>query len=174
MQFDIEQATSILSRTPSVFDALLRDLPDPWVASNEGENTWSPFDVVGPLVHCEKTDWIPRARLILEKGESQVFESLDRFAHFEESRGKGIVELLNEFSALRSANLFTLGEFALSASDLQRKGLHPDFGVVTLGQLLATWVVHDLGHIAQTNGVMAKQYADQVGPWAEYVPVLTR
>ncbi len=174
MQFDIEQATSILSRTPSVLDALLRGLPDPWVASNEGENTWSPFDVVGHLVHCEKTDWIPRARLILEKGESQVFEPVDRFAHFEESRGKALVDLLNEFAVLRSASLSTLGECELSASDLQRTGRHPDFGAVTLGQLLATWVVHDLGHIAQTTRVMAKQYADQVGPWAEYVPVLTR
>ena len=174
MQFDIEQATSILSRTPSVFDALLRDLPDPWVASNEGENTWSPFDVVGHLVHCEKADWIPRTRLILEKGESQVFEPLDRFAQFAATRGKALVELLNEFAVLRSANLSTLGEFELSASDLRRTGRHPDFGVVTLSQLLATWVVHDLGHIAQTTRVMAKQYADQVGPWAEYVPVLTR
>ncbi len=174
MQFNIEQATSILSRTPSVFDALLRDLPDPWVTSNEGANTWNPFDIVGHLVHCEKVDWIPRTRLILEKGESQVFEPLDRLAQFEESRGKALVELLNEFAVLRLANLSTLGEFALSASDLQRTGRHPDFGVVTLGQLLATWVVHDLGHIAQTARVMAKQYADQVGPWAEYVPVLTR
>lgn len=116
----------------------------------------------------------PRTRRILEKGESQVFEPVDRFAHFEESRGKRLVELLNEFAVLRSANLSTLGEFPLSASDLQRKGRHPDFGVITLGQLLATWVVHDLGHIAQTSRVMAKQYADQVGPWAEYVAVLTR
>ncbi len=174
MQFNIEQATSILSRTPSVFDALLRDLPDPWVASNEGANTWNPFDIVGHLVHCEKADWIPRTRLIIEKGESQVFEPLDRFAQFEESRGKALVELLNEFAVLRLANLSTLGEFQLSASDLQRKGRHPDFWVITLCQLLATWVVHDLGHIAQTTRVMAKQYADQVGPWAEYVPVLTR
>ena len=174
MQFDIEEATSILSRTPSVFDALLRDLPDSWVASNEGEKTWSPFDVVGHLVHCEKADWIPRPQLIFAKGESQVFEPLDRFAQFEESRGKAPVELLDEFAELRSANLSTLGELELSASDLQRAGRHPDFGVVRLGQLLATWVAHDLGHIAQTTRVMAKQYADQVGPWAEYVPVLTR
>ncbi len=174
MQFDIEQATSILSRTPLVFDALLRDLPDPWVASNEGENTWSPFDVVGHLVHCERTDWIPRARLILEKGESQVFDPVDRFAHFEESRGKSMVELLNEFAVLRSANLSSLAALELAESDLQRAGRHPAFGVVTMGQLLATWVVHDLGHIAQTTRVMAKQYANQVGPWAEYVPVLTR
>ncbi len=174
MQFDIEEATSILSRTPSVFDALLRDLPDSWVASNEGEKTWSPFDVVGHLVHCEKADWIHRTKLILAKGESQVFEPLDRFAQFEESRGKALVELLDEFAELRSANLSTLGELELSASDLRRVGRHPDFGVVRLGQLLATWVVHDLGHIAQTTRVMAKQYADQVGPWAEYVPVLTR
>lgn len=174
MRFDVEQATSILSRTPSVFDALLHDLPDSWVAANEGDKTWSPFDVVGHLVHCERTDWIPRARLILEKGESQVFDPVDRFAHFQESCGKSIVELLNEFAVLRPANLSTLGEFELSASDLQRTGRHPDFGVVTLGQLLATWVVHDLGHIAQTARVMAKQYANEVGPWAEYVPVLRR
>ncbi len=174
MQFDVEQATSVLSRTPLVFDALLRDLPHPWVASNEGENTWSPFDVVGHLVHCEKTDWIPRTRIILEQGESVAFEPVDRFAHFEESRGKALVELLNEFAVLRSASLSTLGEFELSRSDLQRTGRHPDFGVVTLGELLATWVVHDLGHIAQTTRVMAKQYVDQVGPWAEYVPILTR
>ncbi len=174
MQFDVGQAMTILRRTPSVFDALLRDLPDSWVASNEGDNTWSPLDVVGHLVHCEKADWIPRARLILEKGESEVFEPLDRSAHFEESRGKAPNELLNEFAVLRPANLSTLEEFELSASDLQRTGRHPVFGVVTLGQLLATWVVHDLGHIAQTTRVMAKQYTGQVGPWAEYVPVLTR
>ena len=174
MQFDIEQATSILSRTPSVFHTLLRDLPDSWVAANEGDKTWSPFDVVGHLVHCERTDWIPRARLILEKGESQVFDPVDRFAHFEESRGKSMVELLNEFAVLRSANLSSLVALELAESDLQRAGRHPDFGVVTMGQLLATWVVHDLGHIAQTTRVMAKQYANQVGPWAEYVPVLTR
>ncbi len=174
MQFDMDQATAILSRTPSVFHALLRDLPESWVASNEGDDTWSPFDVVGHLIHCERSDWIPRARLILAKGESQVFDPVDRFAHFAESRGRSIVELLNEFAVLRSANLSSLATLELTESDLQRTGRHPDFGVVTMGQLLATWVVHDLGHIAQTSRVMAKQFADQVGPWAEYVPVLRR
>ncbi len=174
MQFDIKEATAILSHTPSAFHALLRDLPASWVASNEGDKTWSPFDVVGHLVHCERTDWIPRARLIVEKGESQVFDPVDRFAHFAESRGKSIAELLNEFAVLRSASLSSLAALELTESDLQRTGCHPVFGVVTMGQLLATWVVHDLGHIAQTSRVMAKQYADQVGPWAEYVPVLRR
>ena len=172
MEFDVVQATEILSRTPSVFHALLRDLADPWVFSNEGEETWSPFDVLGHLIHGEHTDWIGRARLILEKGEEQVFEPFDRFAQVDESKGKSLVDLLNEFAVLRSANLATLRGWNLTPADLERRGRHPEFSVVTLRQLLATWVVHDLGHIAQATRAMAKQYDPEVGPWRAYLSIL--
>ena len=172
MEFDVVQATEILSRTPSVFHALLRDLADPWVFSNEGEETWSPFDVLGHLIHGEHTDWIGRARLILEKGEEQVFEPFDRFAQVDESKGKSLVDLLNEFAVLRSANLATLRGWNLTPADLERRGRHPAFDVVTLRQLLATWVVHDLGHIAQATRAMAKQYDAEVGPWRAYLSIL--
>ena len=174
MQFELEQAIAILGRTPAVFHTLLGDLSEEWVDANEGEGSWSPLSVLGHLVHGERADWIPRARLILERGETAVFEPFDRFAHLDESRPKVLADLLGEFAALRSASLATLGQWKLSTSDLQRRGRHPDFGVVTLAQLLATWVAHDLGHIAQATRVMAKQYAIEVGPWKAYLPVLTR
>jgi hypothetical protein len=172
VDFDVEQATEILSRTPSVFHALLRDLADPWVLSNEGGESWSPFDVLGHLIHGERADWIARASLILEKGETQKFDPFDRFAQLDESKGKSLVDLLNEFAVLRSGNLATLREWKLTAADLERRGRHPEFGVVTLSQLLSTWVVHDLGHIGQAARVMAKQYAEEVGPWSAYLTVL--
>lgn len=173
MRFDIDEAIDVLRRTPGVFDTLLRDLPDPWLQADEGEETWNPFDVVGHLIHGERCDWIPRARTILEHGEAKTFEPFDRFAQFEESRGKSIADLLGEFAALRSANLATLREWHLEPADLDRRGRHPAFGAVTLGQLLATWVVHDLGHIGQATRVMAKRYGQDVGPWKAYLPVMT-
>jgi hypothetical protein len=172
MEFDLGSAFAILGRTPRVVRALLEGLPDKWTRSNEGGESWSPFDVVGHLIHGEKTDWIPRAKRILERGESEPFEPFDRFAQFELSKGKELGELLDEFESRRADNLRTLRELRLGAGDLERRGLHPDLGPVTLGQLLATWVAHDLSHVRQIARVMARQYRDEVGPWTAYFPVL--
>jgi len=139
---------------------------------NEGGESWSPFDIVGHLVHGEKTDWITRTETILKYGKEKTFEPFDRFAQFENSKGKNINELLSEFSALRLKNLHRLNEMNIREDDLIKKGIHPHFGKVTLRELLATWVVHDLGHISQIARVMAKQYKDEVGPWKEYLPVV--
>lgn len=174
--FSLEGSIDILQRTPSVLEALLKDAPDFWSRNNEGPDTWSPFDIIGHLVHGEKTDWIPRARLILSEGDgsrdSKTFEPFDRFAQFRESEGKTINKLLEEFAALRKQNIVALKEMDLSEDDFARTGYHPDFGEVTLRQLLATWTAHDLGHIRQAARVMAKQYKDEVGPWEEYLPVM--
>ncbi len=172
MEFDLEQAIEVLSRTPQTLRVLLRGLPAGWTSNNEGPDTWSPYDVLGHLVHGEKTDWIGRARRILDHGESQPFEPFDRFAQFRDSKGKSLEDLLEEFADLRARNLDTLRGLELAAEQLELKGRHPNLGVVTLGQLLATWAVHDLGHIAQITRVMAKQYAGNVGPWLAYLPVL--
>lgn len=172
MRVNVETAVSVLSRTPSVLRSLLKGLPDGFIGANEGPNTFAPFDVVGHLIHGEKTDWIPRARIILERGESETFAPFDRYAQFEASRGKGVDELLDEFARLRDENLATLKAFRLTEEDFAKTGTHPAVGRVTLGELLATWVVHDLGHIAQITRTMAKQYADEVGPWRAHVPVL--
>ncbi len=173
MEFDLDDAVAILSRTPAVLEALLGELPPGWTSGDEGPDTWSPYDVVGHLIHGERTDWIPRARIILEAGESRAFEPFDRFAQERESRGKSLAQLLDEFSVLRTKNLAVLHRLDLGADDLARRGRHPGLGPVTLGQLLATWVAHDLGHVAQITRVMAKQYGDQVGPWKAYMPVLS-
>jgi len=174
MEFQLDHAKEILSRTPRTVAALVGDLSDTWLLRNEGPETWSPFDVVGHLIHGEETDWIPRMRTILEDGEERPFESFDRFAMFEQSKGKSIVELLDWFERLRQANLRELEEMNLTPAMLEKRGRHPELGVVTLKQLLATWVVHDLGHVAQIARVMSKQYREEVGPWQEYLPVLTR
>ena len=174
MEFDLESSRRVLARTPEVLRVWLSDLPEPWIRSNEGADTWSPFDVVGHLIHGERTDWIPRARIILEHGASVRFEPFDRFAQFEASRGKSMVELLDTFSELRAQNVVALDDLRLTPRHLTLTGRHPEFGVVTLGHLLATWVVHDLGHIAQIARVMAKCYSSEVGPWRAYVPVLGR
>jgi len=174
MTFDLDEAVTILARTPATVAALLRDLPIGWTTCDEGPETFSPYGVVGHLIHGERTDWIPRARLILERGETTAFEPYDRFAQYRESEGKTLGELLETFAMLRGQNLETLRSFRLTAADLDRRGRHPDFGPVTLRQLLATWVVHDLGHIGQIARVMAKCYRADVGPWAAYLPVLTR
>jgi len=172
VQYRLDQAVEILSRTPRTLRALLEGLSNPWIRATEGGKTWSAFDVVGHLIHGERTDWIPRARIILDHGESRVFEPFDRFAQERESRGRSLGELLDEFAALRQANVETLERWHLADEDLDRTGRHPEFGPVTLRQHLATWVAHDLGHIAQVVRAMAKQYREEVGPWKTYLRVL--
>ena len=172
MRFDLEQAIAVLERTPRALRELLGGLPEAWIAGNEGPGTWNPFDVVGHLIHGEKTDWIARARIILEQGPSRPFDRFDREAMFEESRGQTLGDLLGEFERARAENLATLRGWKLSAAALAKPGTHPALGPVTLEQLLATWVVHDLDHVTQIARVMAKQYTDEVGPWTAYLSVL--
>lgn len=173
-QFLLADGVAVLERTPGVLAALLAGLPEGWIAANEGPDTFSPFDVMGHLIHGERTDWIPRARIILAQGPSRRFEPYDRFAQVRESEGKSIGQLLEEFAALRRASLATLGELGITERELALEGEHPAFGTVTLRQLLATWVAHDLGHIGQAVRVMAKRYRDDVGPWRQYLPILDR
>jgi len=174
MEFQLEEAKEILRQTPATLDALLRPLSQTWIERNEGPGTWSPFDVVGHLIHGEETDWIPRARIIINDGESRPFEPFDRVAMFEKSKGKSLVELLDTFSRLRSSNLRQLEEMNVTPEMLEKRGTHPELGTVTLGQLLAAWVVHDLGHIAQIVRVMARQYGKEVGPWTAYLSILRK
>jgi len=174
MEFQLDHATEILRRTPATLNSLLRHLPQEWIVSNEGPESWSPFDVVGHLIHAEEADWIPRARIILEHGEKGTFEPFDRFAMFEKSRGKSLDELLDRFELLRGESLEELDGMSLKPELLGKRGMHPELGVVTLSQLLSTWVVHDLGHIGQIVRVMAKQYKEAVGAWEAYLPVLRR
>ena len=173
MNFDLDEAVGVLERTPAVLQALLGGLGDGWVRGTEGADTFSPFDVVGHLIDGEETDWIPRARIILARGSSPRFEPYDRFRHRARNAGRPLESLLTEFARLRAGNLETLRSWRLTPVELELTGLHPAFGAVTLRQLLAAWVVHDLGHIAQTSRVMAKQYGDEAGPWVAYLPVLT-
>ncbi|MDT5062508.1 MAG: hypothetical protein QOH63_2967 [Acidobacteriota bacterium] len=174
MEFQLDHAKEILGQTPATLNSLLRHLPEEWALSNEGPESWSPFDVVGHLVHAEESDWIPRARIILEHGESGTFEPFDRFAMFEKSRGKSLGDLLDRFEWLRAESLKELEGMNISPEMLGKRGMHPELGVVTLSQLLSTWVVHDLGHIGQVVRVMAKQYTEAVGAWQAYLPVLRR
>ena len=174
MNFDLTDAFVLLRRTPPALRALLTDLPDPWLKGTEGPDTWSPFDVVGHLIDGEETDWIPRARIILARGENPAFEPFDRFAHLRRNRETPLSVLLDRFAVLRAGNLAALEAFRLTPADLALEGVHPELGRVTLGELLATWVAHDLGHIGQVVRVMAKQYGTAVGPWRRYLPVLTR
>jgi uncharacterized damage-inducible protein DinB len=174
MDFQLDHAKDILRRTPETLRLLLMDLPEAWLLNNEGPNTWSPFDVVGHLIHGEETDWIPRARIILDQGEERAFPPFDREAMFEASKGKSIAELLAAFAQMRAESLRQLDELNITPDMLEKRGRHPELGQVTLSQLLSTWVVHDLGHIGQVVRVMSKQYGDAVGPWKAYLPVLTR
>ncbi|MFL6263577.1 MAG: DinB family protein [Thermoanaerobaculia bacterium] len=174
MDFDLPTGIAVLERTPHTLRALLSGLPPAWTGATEGPETWSPYVIVGHLIHGERTDWIPRARLILDQGPERRFTPYDRFAQFRESEGKSLAGLLDEFARLRAANLDTLAGWRLTDAELALEGEHPDFGPVTLRQLLATWVAHDLGHVAQTARVMAKQYREAVGPWRAYLPVLER
>ena len=169
----MEEAVAILSRTPATLDTLLRGLPDSWIVAHEGADTWSSFDVIGHLIHGERTDWLPRARVILEHGDGRGFEAFDRFAQHALCKGRTLASLLDEFATLRRQNLQELTALRLEETDLDRRGLHPDLGVVTLRQLLATWVAHDLDHIAQIARVLARQYSDQVGPWRAYLRVIS-
>ena len=172
MKHDLQHTISLISRTPAVLNALLRDLPEAWTLGTEGEGSWSPFDIVGHLIHGERTDWMPRVRMILEFGDSRTFEPFDRRAQERESKGKSLVQLLDEFARLRSANLSELRGLNLQPEDMERRGRHPVFGVVTLSQFLATWPAHDLTHLHQLSRVMAHQYREAVGPWTAYLGVL--
>lgn len=174
MEFKLEQAKEVLRRTPATLTSLLQGASDDWLLLNEGPETWSPFDVLGHLIHADQTDWIPRAKIILEHGEERAFDPFDRFAMFEKSKGKSPGELLGEFERQRAESLRQLDELNLTAELLAKRGRHPELGVVTLGELLATWVVHDLGHIGQIVRVMAKGYGDEVGPWRAYLSILGR
>jgi hypothetical protein len=172
MTHQLEQTISLLTRTPATLNALLRDLPEAWTMRNEGEKTWSAFDVVGHLIVGERTDWIPRARRILESGETKPFEKFDRFAQERESKGKTLPQLLDEFARLRAENLKTLRALQLKPADLARTGKHQALGVVTLSQLLATWAAHDLTHLHQISRILAHQYREAVGPWTIYLGVM--
>lgn len=171
--FAIDEAVPILARTPATLDTLMRGLPDGWIAAHEGGETWSPFDVIGHLIHGDKTDWMPRARMILEHGEARPFEPFDRFAQFTASQGRTLASLLDEFAAVRGKSLRDLAALGLTDADLDRRGRHPQLGIVTLRQLLATWVAHDLDHIAQISRVLARQYSDEVGPWRAYLRIIS-
>jgi hypothetical protein len=174
MDFDLAAGTAILERTPNALRAMLAGLPPAWIDATEGPETWSPYVIVGHLIHGERADWIPRAQIILAQGENRRFTPFDRLAQFRESQGKSLAELLDEFARVRAESLATLASWRLSDAQMALEGEHPEFGAVTLRQLLATWVAHDLGHIAQTGRVMAKQYRDAVGPWRAYLPVMDR
>jgi hypothetical protein len=170
---DVAEAAAVLERTPAALDALLRGLPDGWIRAHEGGETWSPFDVIGHLIHGEQTDWLARVRIILEHGEARPFDKFDRLAQFEASKGRTLETMLDEFAALRRANLDALRGLQLGPADLAKTGTHPAFGRVTLGQLLATWVAHDLDHVVQISRVLARQYSDEVGPWRAYLRIIS-
>jgi hypothetical protein len=174
MDYQHEQAVEILRRTPATLTAMLRGLPEAWTRSTEGPDTWSAYDVVGHLLHGEEGDWIVRARIILEHGESRPFDSFNRTAMFEKYQGYSLDQLLAAFEQARAENLATLREWHVTPEQLARKGRHPALGTVTLSQLLATWVVHDLNHLGQIVEVMSRQYAEAVGPWRAYLAILTR
>jgi len=172
MTHNLQDTISLLSRTPAALNALLRDLPDSWTLRNEGENTWSAYDVVGHLNHGERTDWLPRVKRILEFGETKPFDPFDRWAQERESRGKSLPQLLDEFASLRAENVTGLRALNLRPQDLERRGVHPTQGVVTMSDLLATWAAHDLTHLHQISRVMAHQYREAVGPWAPFLGVM--
>lgn len=174
MDYQYEQAVAILRRTPATLTALLRELPAAWTTSTEGPDTWSAYDIVGHLLHGEEADWIERTRTILEHGEQRPFDSFNRTGMFEQYRGVSLDELLAAFAQARANNLATLSEWHITPEKLTLKGTHPALGTVTLSQLLATWVVHDLNHIGQVVEVMSRQYAEAVGPWSAYLAILTR
>lgn len=172
MNPSLPETVSLLARTPATLDALLRDLPETWILRDEGPDTWSPFDIVGHLIHGERTDWMPRARMILEFGDTRTFVPFDRLAQQRESRGKSLADLLDEFARLRSGNLDQLRALNLQPRDFDRRGRHPALGAVTLSELLSTWVAHDLTHLHQLARVMAYQCRDSVGPWTKFLGVM--
>jgi hypothetical protein len=172
MKYDLDKSIEILQKTPAVLRQLLQGLDGEWLMNNEGPDTFSPFDVLGHLVHGEKTDWTARIKMILDHGETKAFDQFDRFAMYEECKGKTLNDLLDEFDSLRKQNIEWLRSLSLTHTDLDKKGLHPVLGEVTLENLLATWTVHDLTHIAQISRVMAKQYEEAIGPWTEFFRIL--
>jgi hypothetical protein len=172
MEHNLENTIALLARTPATLNVLLRDLPDAWTSVNEGGNTFNAFDVVGHLVHGERTDWMPRAQRILEFGESRAFDPYDRFAQERESAGKSLPQLLDEFADLRGKNLDDLRALDLTDQKLQLRGKHPRLGSVTLANLLATWAAHDMTHLHQVSRILAHQYRDAVGPWTVFLGVL--
>lgn len=174
MEFQLTDGLAVLERTPATLAAMLAGLGPQWFDATEGADTWSPYVIVGHLIHGERTDWISRAQIILTQGDDRRFAPYDRFAQFQESAGKSLAILLEDFARLRATNLATLAGWRLTDRELALSGEHPAFGTVTLRQLLSTWVAHDLGHIAQTARVMAKQYREEVGPWRAYLPILDR
>ena len=172
MEHNLEQTILLLTRTPAALNALLRDLPEIWTLRNEGEGSWSAFDIVGHLIFGERTDWMSRARMILQFQESKSFEPFDRLGQVREGQGKSLEHLLDEFAGLRAENLRELRALNLQPTSLALRGRHPALGVVTLSQLLATWAIHDLTHLHQISRVLAHQYRDAVGPWSQYLGVL--
>lgn len=174
MDFDVPNALAVLERTPSALRAMLSGLSPAWIDATEGGETWSPYVVVGHLIHGERTDWIRRAQLILAQGNNRRFVPYDRYAQFRESQGKSLGDLLDEFARLRADNLLVVRGWELTEANLALEGEHPEFGAVTLRQLLATWVAHDLGHLAQVARTMARQYRDAIGPWRAYLSIMDR
>lgn len=173
MRYSIKKSVEILERTPAVLQSLLAGISDDWIMNNEGPDTFSPYDVVGHLIHGEKTDWTARIKVILQHGSSKTFERWDRFAQYEDSKGKTLQELLDAFAAIRKENIAWFKSLNLTETDFERKGMHPVLGEVTLRNLLSTWVVHDLTHLAQITRVMAKQYKEEMGPWPEFFRILS-
>ena len=172
MQHNLQHTILLLARTPATLDALLRDLPEEWTMRNEGGNTFNAFDVIGHLIQGERADWMPRAKRILQFGESRAFDRFDRRAQERESQGKSLPQLLDEFARLRAENLAELRALNVTDQELNRRGLHPELGTVTLSQLLATWAAHDLTHLHQISRIMAHQYREAVGPWTAYLGVM--
>ena len=172
MEHNLQHTISLLTRTPAALNVLLRDLPETWTSRNEGANTWSAFDIVGHLIHGERTDWLPRARMVLQFGEAHTFEPFDRWGQARESQGRSLGQLLDEFARLRSENLAGLRALNLRPEHLELRGRHPALGTVTLSELLAAWAIHDLTHLHQISRVMAHQYRNAVGPWSAYLGVL--
>ncbi len=171
-EFRVADAVTVLTRTPAILDALLRGMPEGWARGNEGEDTWSPFDIVGHLMVGERTDWMPRVRILLEHGEGRAFDPFDRFAQGKESQEQSLEQRLDDLARLRRESLAALEALNLQPEDLRRRGRHPALGVVTLGELLATWAAHDLTHLHQLSRVMAYRYRNAVGPWSAYLGVL--
>lgn len=172
MEHNLDLSLTLLARTPAALDALLRGLPETFTSANEGPATWSPFDIVGHLIHCEETDWLPRTRFILAHGDSRPFDPFDRFGHIPKCQGKTLPQLLDEFARIRARNLDELRALRLTPAQLALRGLHPSFGSITLSQLLAAWTAHDANHLHQVARVMAHQYRELVGPWAEFEGVM--
>ena len=172
MEHDLKNTLALLERFPATLNALLRDLPEAWTKPTEGDNTFSAYDVVGHLIHGEKTDWIARTKRLLEHGESVPFDKFDRLAQFKDSKGKTLPQLLDEFARLRAENIAVLRAMNLNPADMSKRGKHQVLGSVTLSQLLATWAAHDLSHLHQLSRVMAYQYKQAVGPWTKFLGVM--